>query len=57
MLLFVDRQIDEIFDGLNKIYFHLSTMNARIGKTTKIELWSENVQSVKTPLKEWLSYW
>ena len=53
MKFYVNELLDDVIESLNKIYIYLSTMEARVGKQTKLEFWRQHIESVMVPPESW----
>ena len=53
MKFFAERPLEEVQEQMNKVHVYLSTMGARTGKQTKLELWRSHIESVRVPPESW----
>jgi hypothetical protein len=53
MKFYAERPLNEVLEQLNKTYVYLSSMDARTGKRSKLEMWRQHIESVKVPPELW----
>ncbi|WP_051284507.1 hypothetical protein [Desulforegula conservatrix] len=55
MKFYIEMSFKDVFERINKTYVFPSTMDARVGKQTKLEFWRKHIESVKLPPEVWLN--